>query len=201
VVYASRRPALKDLGLETVGLKDLAVDQFQATKVKGVFAIGDVSGGTMLSHLASAQGLAAAENALKGGQAAVNPRAVPRVIYTRPQVAAVGLTEAAAKEAGYDVVTGLVPLGVNAMAMIQGQAEGVIKVVGEAKYGELLGVHLIGPTATELIGLASLAIQMEATLEDLARAVLPHPTIAESLADAARAALGRAVYLPKQSGA
>lgn len=197
VVYFNRKVNLDGLGLDTVGLTDLSVNEFQETSVKGIYAIGDVTQPfARLSHMSSAQGVVAAENAL-GAARSINPNAVPRVVYTRPQMGAVGLTEDQAEEAGYDVITGEVPLGVNPMAMIQGQTGGMIKVVGEEKYGELLGVHVVGPNATEIIGQGALAIQMEATLEELARCVFPHPTISESLADAARDALGWAIYLPK----
>ena len=202
VLWLKRRPALQGLGLETVGLNRLDVDERMATSVKALFAVGDVTGGPPLSHLSSAQGIVAAENAL-GGSSKLNLRAVPRVIYTHPQVAWVGLGEAQSKEAGFEPIVGVVPLGVNAMAMIQGQSEGVagmIKVIGDARYGELLGVQIIGHGASEMIGQAALAIQMEACLLDLARSILPHPSLSESLADAARAALGWALYLPKQTG-
>jgi dihydrolipoamide dehydrogenase len=196
VVYFERKPATAGLGLDAAGLEDLRVDDRMATRVKGIWAVGDVTDrGPFLSHHASAMGIVAAENAL-GGNLALNPRAVPLVVYTHPQAASVGLTEDAAEEAGYDAVTGTASLGVSPMAMIQGASNGVIKVVGESRYGELLGVHLLAPFATEIIGAAALAIQMEATLEDLARCALPHPTIAESLADAARDALGWAIYVP-----
>jgi len=195
VVYLARRSALGGLGLDTVGLTDLTVDDRQATAVSGLFAVGEVTGNCGWSHLATAQGLVAAENAL-GGDARVNPRTVPRVAFTRPQMAAVGLTEGEAEEAGYDVVTGEAIMGVSPMAMIQGQSNGIVKIVAESRYGEVLGLHLLAPQATELIAAGALAIQMEATLEELARTVLPHPTISESLADAAREALGRAVFQP-----
>ena len=197
IVYFSRRPKLDGIGLDSVGLKDLAVDEFLATPAKGIWALGDVTGtGPALSHRASFMGVIAAEN-VAGAKRKFNPNVVPRVAYTTPQMAGVGLTEEQAEEAGYEVLTGEVPLGVSPMAMIQGQSTGIIKVVGEEKYGELLGVHLVSPFATELIAAAALAIQMEATLEELASSCMPHPTIAESLTDAAREALGRAIYLPK----
>jgi dihydrolipoamide dehydrogenase len=106
------------------------------------------------------------------------------------------LSEDQAEEAGYEVLAGTAAIGASPMAMIQGVSSGVVKVVGEKKYGELLGVHILAPFATEIIGAGALAIQMEATLEDLARSALPHPTISESLADAARDALGWAIYIP-----
>ncbi|MCU0593414.1 MAG: NAD(P)/FAD-dependent oxidoreductase [Desulfobacterales bacterium] len=187
VIYFDRRPAVADLGLDTVGLKDLAVDEHLATRAPGIWALGDAVGKEpFLSHGATAMGIIAAENAL-GAKRAFNPLTVPR---------SVGLSEDQAEEAGYDVLSGTVAIAASPMAMIQGVSSGVVKVVGEKKYGELLGVHILAPFATEIIGAAALAIQMEATLEDLARCALPHPTIAESLADAAREALGWAIYIP-----
>jgi dihydrolipoamide dehydrogenase len=140
-------------------------------------------------------GIIAAENAL-GAKRVFNPNMVPAVVYTHPQAASVGLSEEQAEEAGYEVLAGTAAIAASPMAMIQGVASGVVKVVGEKKYGELLGVHILAPSATEIIGAGALAIQMEATLEDLARSALPHPTIAESLSDAAREALGWAIYIP-----
>ncbi|MFO7984929.1 MAG: NAD(P)/FAD-dependent oxidoreductase [Desulfatiglandaceae bacterium] len=195
VVYMERQPALGGLGLDTVGLTDLTVDDRQSTSISGLFAVGEVTGRCGWSHLATAQGLVAAENAL-GGDARVNPRTVPRVAFTRPQIGAVGLTEAEAEEADYDVVTGEAIMGVSPMAMIQGQSNGIVKIVAESRYGEVLGIHILAPMATELIAAGVLAVQMEATLDELARSAMTHPTISESLADAAREALGRPVFQP-----
>jgi dihydrolipoamide dehydrogenase len=196
VIYFDRQPALAELGLDTVGLRDLGVDEHLSTKATGVWAVGDAVGrGPFLSHCSSAMGIIAAENAL-GAQRSFNPNTVPRVAYTHPQAASVGLSEDQAEEAGYEVLAGTAAIAASPMAMIQGVSHGVVKVVGEKKYGELLGVHILAPFATEIIGAGALAIQMEATLEDLARSPLPHPTIAESLADAAREALGWAIYIP-----
>jgi dihydrolipoamide dehydrogenase len=196
VIYFDRQPALSELGLDTVGLKDLSVDEHLSTQVAGIWAVGDAVGKQpFLSHRSSAMGIIAAENAL-GAQRIFDPSIVPRVAYTNPQAASVGLSEDQAEEAGYEVLAGTAAIGANPMAMIQGVSSGVVKVVGEKKYGELLGVHILASFATEIIGAAALAIQMEATLEDLARSALPHPTIAESLSDAAREALGWAIYIP-----
>jgi dihydrolipoamide dehydrogenase len=195
VIYFQRRPALEKLGLEKVGLSDLSVDEHQATQAEGIYAVGDITADCLWSHFSAAQGVAAAENAL-GGDLRLNRRSVPKVAFTRPQAAAVGLSETEAEAMGYEVITGEAPMGVNPMAMIQGLSNGMIKVVGEQRYGEVLGVHVLAPMATEIIGQAVLAIQMEATLEDLARAVFPHPTICESLAEAARDALGWSLYQP-----
>lgn len=196
VISFDRRPELSELGLDTVSLKNLDVDEHLSTKVPGVWAIGDALGREpFLSHRATAMGILAAENAL-GAKRAFNPNIVPRVAFTHPQAASVGLTEEQAEEAGYEVLVGTAAIGSTPMAMIQGVSVGVVKVVAEKKYGELLGVHILAPFATEIIGTAALAIQMEATLEDLARAAMPHPTISESLAEAAREALGWTIYTP-----
>jgi dihydrolipoamide dehydrogenase len=196
VIYFDREPAIAGLGLDTVGLKDLGVDEHLATHAPGIWAVGDAVGKErFLSHRSSAMGIVAAENAL-GAKRVFNPNTAPRVAYTNPQAASVGLSEEQAEEAGHEVLAGTAAIAASPMAMIQGVSSGVVKVVGEKKYGGLLGVHILAPFATEIIGAGSLAIQMEATLEDLARAVLPHPTIAESLSDAAREALGWAIYIP-----
>jgi dihydrolipoamide dehydrogenase len=196
VIYFDRRPSLEALGLDTVGLKDLGADEHLATEAPGIWAVGDAVGKEpFLSHRASTMGIIAAENAL-GAERTFNPLAVPRVAFTNPQAASVGLSEDQAEEAGFEVLAGTAAIAAGPMAMIQGVGSGVVKVVGDKKYGELLGVHILAPFASEIIGAAALAIQMEATLEDLARCALPHPTIAESLADAAREALGWAIYIP-----
>jgi dihydrolipoamide dehydrogenase len=196
VISFDRRPELSELGLDTVGLKELGVNEHLAAKVPGIWAVGDAVGAEpFLSHRATAMGIIAAENAL-GAKRVFNPNSVPRIAYTVPQAASVGMTEDQAEEAGYEVLTGTAAIGASPMAMIQGASSGVVKVVGEKKYGELLGVHILAPFATEIIGAAALAIQMEATLEDLARAAMPHPTLSESLAEAAREALGWTIYIP-----
>jgi len=196
VITFDRRPEFSELGLDTVGLKDLDVDEHLSTKAPGIWALGDAVGKEpFLSHRATAMGFIAAENAL-GAKRSFNPNVVPRIAFTNPQAASVGLTEEQAEEAGYEVLTGTVAIGSTPMAMIQGVSSGVVKVVGEKKYGELLGVHILAPFATEIIGTGALAIQLEATLDELARTAMPHPTISESLAEAAREALGWAIYIP-----
>jgi len=172
------------------------VNERLATAVPGLWAVGDATGCFPdLSHGATAMGVIAAENAL-GAHRAYDPRRVPRIAFTSPQAASVGLSEEEAEEAGGEVITGTAAIAAGPMAMIQGAAHGVVKVVGDKRYGELLGVHVLSPFATEIIGAGVLALQMEATLEELADAALPHPTIAESLAEAAREALGRTLFLP-----
>lgn len=200
VLTTGRAPCLVDLGLTEVGVRlvggAIVVDDGMRTDVLGLFAIGDATGGRMLSHLASVQGLVAAENAT-GRARRMDYRAVPRCLYTDPEVGCVGLTEAQAEEQGYQFKTSTIPFTLSARATTLGELEGAVKIVAEARYGKILGVHIVGPLATELIGEAALAIQLEATAEDLAYAIRAHPTLAESQVEAARDILGQAIYLPK----
>ncbi len=200
VLTTGRAPCLVDLGLTKVGVRlaggAIVVDDGMRTNVPGLFAIGDATGGQMLSHLASVQGLVAAENAM-GRARRMDYRAVPRCLHTDPEVGCVGLTEAQAEEQGYQFKTSTIPFTLSARATTLGDLEGAVKIVAEARYGKILGVHIVGPQATELIGEAALAIQLEATAEDLAYAIRAHPTLAESQVEAARDILGQAIFLPK----
>jgi dihydrolipoamide dehydrogenase len=159
------------------------VNDRQETAQPMVFAAGDVTGGWMLSHFARAQGLVAAENAF-GGTATLDGRGIPRVYHTTPEVGAVGLTEPEAA-AGGDVVVGRADLGTNARALTLGEPLGLVKVLARRPHGKVIGVHILGPHATELIAQAALALRLEALLEDLAALPVGHPTVAEALADAA----------------
>ncbi len=201
LIVLNRKAALEGLGLSTVGLDEnseyLSTNERMETKVPNIYAIGDLTGPEMghYSHTASTEGIIAAENAM-GLDSRFNPRSIPRVLFTQPQVASVGLTGREAKDAGYDVVVGSAPLSMNTFGMIISQAEGIIEVVAEKKYGEILGIHILGEHAGEMVGQGVLAIQLEATLEDLSRSSFPHPTLSEFLAEAARDALGRKIYIP-----
>jgi dihydrolipoamide dehydrogenase len=201
LISLRRGAALQNLGLEKISLEPagnfIRVNERMETGVAGVYAVGDLTAPEErhYSHLASAGGLVAAENAM-GRAGAFNPRTVVRVVYTRPQVACVGLTSKQAKEAGFDVIEGTAPYSMNPKGMILSQTEGLVEIVADRKYGEVLGVHFIGEGADEMAGMGVLSIQMEATLEELAGAPFPHPTLSESLAEAARDALGRPIYLP-----
>jgi dihydrolipoamide dehydrogenase len=201
VITIERAAALKDLGLKSIKLDEdseyIAVNNKMETGTKGVYAIGDLIGppSQHYSHLAAATGIIAAENAM-GKDAAMNQRTLTRVLFTQPEVACVGLTQKEAKNEGYDVIVGSAPLSMNPFGMILSENEGIVEVVADKKYGEILGVHLIGTAASEMAGQALLAIQMEATLDDLDKTSFPHPTLSESLAEAARDALGKPIYLP-----
>jgi len=201
VLCLRRGAALEGLGLEHAGLNKagdyIPVNQRMETGLDGIYAIGDVSSPESKhhSHQASSGGIVAAENAM-GLRSAYDSKSLCRVLFTRPQVACVGLTGKEAKEAGYDVVEGAAPFSMNPLGMILTQTEGIVEVVADKKYGEVLGIHFIGEGASEMAGVGVLALQMEATLEDLARAPFPHPTLNESLSDAARECLGRSIFLP-----
>ncbi|MBN2032502.1 MAG: FAD-dependent oxidoreductase [Deltaproteobacteria bacterium] len=201
VISIRRKAWLSNLGLDILGLDDKAeyveVNERMETSVPGIYAIGDLTSPETMhySHLSSAGGMAAAENAM-GGNSSFHRRSRCRILFTRPQVACVGLTGKEATRAGYDIITGAAPLSMNPFGMLISQTEGIVEVVAEKKYGEVLGVHFIGEGAAEMAGQGVIAIQMEATLEELARAAFPHPTLSESLAEAARDALGTPIYLP-----
>jgi dihydrolipoamide dehydrogenase len=201
LVGVGRRPNSSGLGLEGLGVKTdrrgfVEVDDHLRTSAANVYAIGDVTGKQLLAHLASHQGVAAAE-AIAGTGHPMDYKAVPACTYTHPEVASVGLSEKKAREAGYDVRIGRFPFQANGRALTYGESEGLVKVVADAKYGELLGMHIIGPQASELIPEATLGIRLEATLEDITGTIHAHPTLAEAVGEAAWAAMGAALNLPK----
>ncbi|MBW2103660.1 MAG: dihydrolipoyl dehydrogenase [Deltaproteobacteria bacterium] len=202
VLSGSRRPCTRDLGLEQAGVAlgekgEVLVNDRLESSAKGIYAIGDATGGWMLSHAASAMGITAAENAM-GGDSVFRPGLVPRGLWTSPQVGAVGLSEEEAEEKGYEVETGTFPYAVNGLAMAYGEVAGAVKIVKDQQYGEILGVHIVGAGATELIGEAVLAMELECTAEDLARTIRMHPTFSETMMDAGRDTEGWALYLPRR---
>lgn len=201
VITLGRVAELQGLGLETVGLDGtdefIRVDEGMQTRVKGLYAIGDLTAPEkkQYSHLASLGGFVAAENAL-GVSRCFDERTLTRIVFSKPQVACVGLTAKEAKEQGYEAVVGSAPLSMNTFGMIAAQTEGLVEVVAEKRYGQILGIHMIGDRVSEMAGQGVLVVQQEMTLEELAQTTFPHPTLSESVAEAARDALGRAIYLP-----
>ncbi|MBM4063272.1 MAG: dihydrolipoyl dehydrogenase [Planctomycetes bacterium] len=195
-----RRPNGKGLGLEAIGVKVdergfVPVDGKRSTNVPGVYAIGDVAGQPMLAHKGSHEGLVAAA-AIAGDQgAAYDPACIPAVIFTDPEIASVGLSAAEAKLAGFDPVEGKFPFGASGRAMSLNETEGWVKVVGDSKTDKLLGVHMIGPEVTELVAEAALAIEMGATVSDVAQTIHAHPTLPEAIMEAAEAVHGMAVHI------
>ncbi|MCS7286376.1 MAG: dihydrolipoyl dehydrogenase [Anaerolineae bacterium] len=199
VLVVERIPAIEDLGLEKAGVrvdgKAIAVDERMRSSCPTIYAVGDAAGGRF-SYEATAGGIVAAEN-IMGLDSYLDKRFIPRCIYGRPEAASVGLTQEEAEKAGYQVKTSVIPLALNARAMAMGETAGSVKIIAEATYGKILGVHIVGPWATELIDQAVLAIKLEALAEDLAEAIAGHPCLTESRQEAARDLLGKALYLPK----
>jgi dihydrolipoamide dehydrogenase len=202
VLVAERQPNLAHLGLEQTGIRlnddgSVWVNEMLETSTERIYAIGDVTGGWMLSQAASSMGIIAAENAM-GQRKKFRSHLVPRAIWTIPEVGAVGLSEEAAEARGIEVEVGDFPYAINGLAMARDQMAGAVKIVSDARYGEILGVHIVGAGATELIGEAVLAMQLDARAQELAAGMRAHPTFSESVVDAARDVEGWALYLPRR---
>jgi dihydrolipoamide dehydrogenase len=199
LVAVGRMPYLEGLGLEGTKIKvergAIQVDEYLRTGEPNVYAIGDVIPTPLLAHLASKEGILAVEQIAGQEAQPINLRHVPSCTYCDPEVASVGLTEAKAKELGYDVKTAKFPFSASGKARILGEEEGFVKIVSETKYDELLGVHIIGPHATELIAEACVALQLESTAEELGRTMHAHPTIAETVMEAAEGIHGLTIHI------
>jgi len=203
LVATGRGPVTSGLGAEDLGIQMdrgyIRVDQQFKTNVAGVSAIGDVitfetPGHQQLAHLSSAEGIALAERIAGHDFRAINYEQVPGCTYCDPEIGSVGLTEAKAKERGFDVRVGTFKFGVLGRAKIAGATEGFVKIVADKKYDEVLGVHMIGLRSTELVAEATLALRLECTVEELVRTIHAHPTMSEAVAEAAHAAHGAAIH-------
>ena len=201
LVSVGRSPLVQDLGLDEIGVPTdpragIATDDHMRTAVPNVFAAGDVAGRWQLAHTAFREGEIAAENAL-GHDSALGSPSVPRPIYTDPEIAGVGLTEAQAREEHGDAVAvGMFPWVANARAVMSGTTTGWVKSIHETTYGELLGIVIVGPHATDLIEAGVVAIDAESTVETVADGIAPHPTLSEAIKEAGLVALGRPIHLP-----
>lgn len=197
LVAVGMRPVSGGIGLEEVGVKIergfVPTDKFGRTNVPHIYAIGDVSGQPMLAHKASKEGEVVAE-VIAGHKAAKDWVGIPGAIFTDPEVATVGLTETQAKEKGVDYKIGKFPFSALARALSVNQADGFIKIVSDAKTNEVLGVHIVGPSATDLISEGALAVEMHAFLEDIGLTIHPHPTLGEGIMEAAMHGLGHAIH-------
>jgi dihydrolipoamide dehydrogenase len=197
-----RKPSVDNLGLEVAGIrfspKGIAVNNQMQTSVPGIYAIGDVVGGIMLAHVASKEGVVAAENAA-GGDSFIDYKAVPSCIFSLPEAASVGMSEEQAREAGHTVLVGKFAMVNNGKALAVGETGGFVKFVADEQYGEILGLHIVGAHASDLILEGALALTLEATLEEIDATIHAHPTLGESLAEAALAAHGLALHLPARS--
>ncbi len=206
LVAVGRGPTVENLGLEEIGVefdnrKGIAADEHRRTTVEHIYAVGDCAGYWQLAHTAFREGEVAAENAM-GHEAIVDNRAVPRPIYTDPEIAAVGLTEAEAREQyGDDVSTGTFPWVANARAVMQNETVGWVKSIHETRYGELLGLVMVGPHVTDLVEAGVVAIDAESTVETVADGMAAHPTLSEAIKEAGLVALGRAIHLPNKKRA
>src|SRR6186997_1845047 len=203
LVATGRGPVTSGLGAEDLKLQMdrgyIRVDQQFRTNVPGISAIGDVitfetRGHQQLAHLSSAEGIALAERIAGQEFRPINYEQVPACTYCDPEIGSVGLTEAKAKERGFDVRVGTFKFGVLGRARIAGETEGFVKIVADKKYDEVLGVHMIGPRSTELVAEATLALRLECTVEELIRTIHAHPTMSEAVAEAAHAAHGAAIH-------
>ena len=200
ILWAGHVPLVEGLGLETAGVKlvdgAVPVDVSCQTNVAGIYAVGDLAGKPMYSYVATLQGLVAAEKAL-GKKRRIDLKSMPRCVYTIPEAACVGLSETEAEDQGYEVDVTNISLETNVRAMTLDEAVGGIKVVFDHKSSKVLGVHIVGYRATELIAEAALALQLEVLAEDFAWAIRGHPTLCESMVEAGRAFVGQALYIPK----
>jgi dihydrolipoamide dehydrogenase len=201
LVAVGRAPLVDGLGLEAAGVQfdkraGIATDERRRTNVEHIYAVGDVAGHWQLAHTAFREGEVAAENAC-GHDAVMEDRAVPRPIYTDPEVAGVGLTEQQAREQyGDDVAVGTAPWVAIARAVMQNETVGWVKSIHETKYGELLGLVMVGPHVTDLIEVGTVALDAESTVETVADGMAAHPTLSEAIKEAGLVALGRAIHLP-----
>jgi dihydrolipoamide dehydrogenase len=199
LIAVGRKPNTDNIGLDRVpNIKTdrgyIQVDEWMRTGEPGIYAAGDiVAGYPQLAHAGFMEGITAVADIAKKPAKPVNKLRIPGATYCEPQIGSVGLTEAKAREMGYDVKLGKFPFSANSKASILGQHEGFIKVVSEAKHGEVLGVHIIGPSATELIAESVAALELEATAEDLAYTIHAHPTLSEAMLDAANSVYGLAI--------
>ena len=199
LVSVGRKPFMDGLGLEKIGIdkkaKEIEVNERMQTSVTGIYAAGDVTATGFLAHIASAQGLIAAEN-IAGKKSQYDDTVIPNCIWSDPEVASVGLKEKEARDKGFDVITGKFPFAASGKAMAIGDSDGFVKVVVDKKYKQLLGIHIVGHDATQLIAEASMALRCEATVEEFDRISHAHPTLSEAIMEAVNNAVGKAIDIP-----
>ncbi|KEI78582.1 dihydrolipoamide dehydrogenase [Clostridium botulinum A2 117] len=198
LIAVGRRANISNLNLESTGVYIekgcIWVNDNMETNIKGIYAIGDCTGKNMLAHVASDQGIIAVEN-IMGKNKKMDYKTVPACVYTKPELASVGLTEEQTKEKGIDYKVGKFPLIYNGKSLIMNDTEGFIKIIVDKKYEEILGVHILGPRATDLITEAALVLRLEATLEEIITTVHAHPTIGEAMKEAALAVNKEAIHM------
>jgi dihydrolipoamide dehydrogenase len=199
LVAVGRAPIIEDIGLDKAGVKTdrgfIVVDDHLQTTAENVYAIGDCAKPPLLAHKASGEGMAVAEHIAGVGHGMVDYNNIPSVTYCHPEVASVGLTEKAAKEKGLDVEVGTFPWSANGRARTAGETDGFVKIIRDRKYSEIVGAHIVGPSASELIAEFIVGRHLETTAEEMEKAMHPHPTLSEAIAEAALASLGRVVHM------
>ena len=192
-------PNLEGIGLEKLGIKvekgKVITNEYYQTNVKGIYAIGDIVSGQSLAHVASAEGIICVEKIAGHHPEPLDYGNIPSCVYCSPEIASVGMTEKAAKEAGYELKIGKFPFSASGKASAAGHKEGFVKVIFDAKYGEFLGAHMIGSNVTEMIAEIVVARKLETTGHEMIKAVHPHPTMSEAIMEAAAAAYGEVIHL------
>lgn len=200
LLSVGRRPVTEGLNLDVAGVKAddkgyIEVDELMQTTSPGIYAIGDIVRTPWLAHVATAEGVLAVDHIAGKHVRPIDYGKTPNCTYCTPEVASVGMTEKAARENGYDVKVGKFPFLAIGKAMIVGETDGFVKIVSESKYDEVLGVHIIGPKATELIAEACVAMNLETTVEEIAKTVHAHPTLSEAMMEAAHSVYGEAIHI------
>lgn len=190
---------IEGIGLEVAGIKTdkgkVIVDDFYKTSVDSICAIGDIVHGPALAHVASAEGIICVEKIAGLDPEPLDYKNIPGCTYTTPEIASCGMTEKAARDAGYEIKVGKFPFSASGKASATGAKEGFVKLIFDAKYGELLGAHMIGANVTEMIAEIVLARKLETTFHEIIKAVHPHPTMSEAIMEAAAAAYGEVIHL------
>ena len=205
LVAVGRTPNTEDLGLEAAGVtldgRAIGVDEFQETNVPNIFAIGDVTGKMQLAHVATAQGRVVVDNLIANENEArmlqMNYDEIPAAVFTHPEIATIGLTEAEAEARGIPIRMGRFPFAAIGKALAQGETDGFVKLIAHSETGKLLGGHILGGHAAELIGQITLAIKLNATAEQLTETIFAHPTLSEAILEAAESLFGQSTHLPK----
>ncbi len=192
-------PNLENIGLEELGIEmengKIKVNDYYQTNIEGIYAIGDIVHGPALAHVASAEGITCVENIAGLDPEPINYNNIPACTYTSPEVASVGLTEKAAKDAGYEIKVGKFPFTASGKASASGEKDGFVKLIFDEKYGELLGAHLIGANVTEMIAELVVAKKLETTGHEIIKSIHPHPTMSEAVMEAAAAAYGEVIHI------
>jgi dihydrolipoamide dehydrogenase len=192
-------PNLEGIGIEKLGITlengKIKTDAFYLTNVEGIYAIGDIVAGQALAHVASAEGIVCVEKIAGKNPEPVNYRNIPGCTYTMPEIASVGFTEKEAKEAGYEIRIGKFPFTASGKAKASGHKDGFVKLIFDAKYGELLGAHMIGSNVTEMIAEIVVARNLETTGHEMIKSIHPHPTMSEAIMEAAAAAYGEVIHI------